>query len=139
MARGVRFTLIVAIAASWTTYVRADEEAEIVTGCHYSNAEWGEQLIDICVKENKRLRAEVLAYSEEHKPYVERCRKRSEFGWGFVKECVDKDIAAAAALKTYPDDAKDAVSACHAEYRANGPAKVKACADALLRERAKPK
>lgn len=65
-----------------------DEEAQIVTTCHYANAEWGTDMINRCIEENRRLRAEVLALPPEHAGAVARCRDSAELGWTWVKECV---------------------------------------------------
>jgi hypothetical protein len=110
----------------------ADEEDEIVTSCHYSNAEWGAEAIDRCVKENHATRALVLQYPAEHKPIVERCRRNSEWGWSWVKSCVDQDIEAEAALARYPGEKAELVDACRAELAHRGAAKVKACVDGVI-------
>jgi hypothetical protein len=105
----------------------ADEEDEIITGCHHSNAEWGTEMIDRCVKENQATRTEVLAYPTQHRHIVDRCRQRNEFGWSHVKACVDRDIEAEAALAPYPKDR--IMGKCVAEYAHRGAAAVKACVD----------
>jgi hypothetical protein len=112
----------------------ADEEDEIVTGCHHSNAEWGAAMIDRCIKDNQATRAEVLAYPAQHQRIVDRCRQRNEFGWSHVKACVDGDIEAEAALTAYPKQHMSAMNRCHAEYAHRGAAVVKACVDKLIGE-----
>lgn len=70
-----------------------DEEAQIVTTCYYANAEWGTDMINRCVEENRRLRADVLALPEAYSSAVRRCRASSELGWTWVKACVMKEVA----------------------------------------------
>ncbi|MBM3396483.1 MAG: hypothetical protein FJY37_18025 [Betaproteobacteria bacterium] len=72
------------------TSAYADEEAQIVTTCHYANAEWGYDMMQLCITENRALRDEVLRLGPEHAGAVERCRKQAEFGWAWVKQCVLK-------------------------------------------------
>lgn len=117
-------------AAALTTNAHAeDEEAEIVVSCYYSNGEWGVEMVDVCVKENHAFRAEVLAYPAEHKAVVEHCRKGSSRGWKWVKNCVDKDIAAATALSQYGPELKQLIDVCEFEWRGAGAARVKSCVD----------
>ncbi|MSQ58992.1 MAG: hypothetical protein EXR36_04950 [Betaproteobacteria bacterium] len=110
-------------------YAVAGEEDEIVTGCHFSNGEWGTDAIHICINENRALREQVLAYSPEHKRIVERCRRGLELGWQWVKNCVDKDIEAAAELQKYPAQFVGLIEDCEKEIGHRGAAKVKACVD----------
>jgi len=70
-----------------------DEEAQIVTTCYYANAEWGTDMVNLCVEENRRVRAEVLALPDVHAAAVRRCRASAELGWSWVKECVKKAAA----------------------------------------------
>ncbi len=111
---------------------RAGEEDEIVTGCHFSNAEWGQQMIDNCIKDNFENRALVLQYPEQHKSIVNRCRLKNEYGWSEVKKCIDKDIEAQVALKSYDGDKAAVVAACGDEFAPRGFVAVKACADKKL-------
>jgi hypothetical protein len=106
-----------------------DEAAEIVMSCHYSNAEWGTEAIDRCVKENQALREQVLQYAAAHRHIVERCRGSSEWGWAWVKNCVDRDIEAEAELAQYPKDQAASIAACQAEFGRHAFAKVKKCVD----------
>ncbi len=108
---------------------RAGEEDEIVTGCHFSNAEWGQDMIDRCVKDNFANRAAVMQYPAQYKRIVSRCRLKNEYGWDYVKACIDKDIEAEAALKSYLADKANLVTACTAEFAERGFVVVKACVD----------
>ena len=54
-----------------------------------SNAEFGSEMAQICIKENQAVRAEVARYPDEVKDIVARCSRRKEMGWGFVKKCID--------------------------------------------------
>lgn len=111
---------------------RAGEEDEIITGCHFSNAEWGQQMIDNCIKDNFANRALVMQYPEQYKPIVNRCRLKNEYGWSEVKKCIDKDIEAQAALESYGADKEYLITACDADFRHRGFVAVKACVDRKL-------
>ena len=121
--------IFIALIACSPVSALADEEDDIVTGCHFSNAEWGAQMIDLCINENRARRAEVLAYPEKYKRFVERCRRGNEYGWSMVKSCVDKDIDAEAALATYPKNQAGLIRVCEAEFTHRGVAAVKKCVD----------
>jgi hypothetical protein len=105
----------------------ADEEAEIVVGCHFSAGEWGHGAIQTCIRENQAARAEVKAYPPEHQPAVERCSRRRELGWSVVKKCVDDEIAAGPALETYARDHGEKVDWCRTHYRERGDTRVLLC------------
>jgi hypothetical protein len=109
--------------------VRAGEEDEIVTGCHFSNAEWGANMVDRCIKDNQATRAEVLQYPAKYNRYLERCRRRNENGWAWVKTCIDNDIEAETALAEYAKDKARLVALCDAEFRHRGTAAIKQCVD----------
>ncbi len=122
----------VAFSALLAFDVSADEEDEIVTGCHYSNAEWGNEMIDRCVKDNQATRAMVLQYPEQYKKIVDRCRRGNEFGWSWVKTCVDRDIEAEAALAQYPMERAGLIDVCQADVGHRGAAAVKVCVDRVI-------
>lgn len=119
----------IALAALAVTVARAGEEDEIVTGCHYSNAEWGIEMVHRCIKDNLANRELVLQYPARYKSYVARCRTKNEFGWDMVKACIDKDIEAEAALAAYPPEKGALVSACVEGLGERGPAAVKKCVE----------
>jgi hypothetical protein len=123
---GIFLSMLFSVAAI------AGEEDEIVTGCHFSNAEWGQQMIDNCIKDNFANRALVLQYPEQHKSIVNRCRLKNEYGWSEVKKCIDKDIDAQAALKSYGADKENLVAICDREFGVRGFVAVKACVDKKL-------
>ena len=50
----------------------AVEEDEIVTSCHFANAEWGSEMIDRCIRDNQATRALVLQYPDKHKAIIDR-------------------------------------------------------------------
>lgn len=117
----------------------AGEEDEIITGCHHSNAEWGAEMIDRCIKENQATRKEVLQYPAQHKRLVDRCRQQNEFGWSHVKSCVDRDIEAEAALAQYPKQHLATIDRCAAEFAPQGAVAVKACVDKSIDSASAPK
>ncbi len=110
----------------------AGEEDEIVTGCHFSNGEWGTDAIHICINENRTIRTQVLAYPAAHQRIVDRCRRGRDLGWSWVKTCVDKDIEATAALAKYPSETSGLINDCEAEVGHRGAARVKACVDKVV-------
>ena len=110
----------------------AGEEDEIVTGCHFSNAEWGTDMIDLCIKENQATRAVVLQYPEKYKRYLDRCRRGNENGWAWVKTCLDNDIDAESALAEYPKDRAGLITVCDAEFGRRGMVAIKKCVDQAL-------
>jgi hypothetical protein len=83
---------------------RADDESDIVSGCAMSNAEFGTEMIQICIKENQAARAEVERYPDALKPIVERCKRRTEMGFAMVKKCIYYHIAAWQVLEAYARD-----------------------------------
>ena len=122
----VALLLLLAFGAS------AGEEDEIVTGCHFSNAEWGADMIDLCIKENQATRAVVLQYPEKYKRYLDRCRRGNENGWAWVKTCLDNDIDAESALAEYPKDRVGLITVCDAEFGHRGMVAIKKCVDHAL-------
>ena len=122
----IALLLLLAFGAS------AGEEDEIVTGCHFSNAEWGTDMIDLCIKENQATRAVVLQYPEKYKRYLDRCRRGNENGWAWVKTCLDNDIDAESALAEYPEDRAGLITVCDAEFGHRGMVAIKKCVDHAL-------
>jgi hypothetical protein len=110
----------------------ADDESDIVSGCAMSNAEWGVEMIQLCVTENKTARAAVLAYPQEYKGLVERCSRRREMGWGMVKRCVDDDIAAKPVLEGYAKDHASLLEQCQEEFRGRELSRIKLCVETAL-------
>lgn len=106
-----------------------DELAEIVSSCHFSNAEFGVQMIERCITDNKAVREQVLRTPVEHEAIVNRCRASSERGWDWVKKCVDADIDAKSALQKYPKEQTTDILRCHAEFGSSAYARVKKCVD----------
>lgn len=117
----------------------AGEEDEIVTGCHFSNAEWGTEAIHRCIEVNRATRALVLSYPAQYKRIVDRCRQMNEYGWDWVKICVDRDIEAEVALTAYPSERIQLIDACQREFAHLGTARVKACVDELLAAPSSPR
>lgn len=109
-----------------------EEEAQIVTTCHYGNAEWGNDMIQRCIDENRALRAEVLRMPAEYADALLRCRQSAELGWTWVKTCVLKDAAARDALEAYPREAVMLIEACKREFGGQGFVAVRDCADRML-------
>lgn len=110
----------------------AGEEDEIVTGCHFANAEWGNEMIERCVRDNQATREIVLKYPAQHKPIIDRCRRGNDNGWAWVKTCVDNDIEAQLALAQYPKEIAGLIDLCNAEFALRGAALVKKCVDGAL-------
>jgi hypothetical protein len=128
----MRTVLIAAILASLPLAALADDDSDIVTGCLMSNAEFGNEMAQICIKENQAARAEVARYPDELKVTVERCTRRKEMGWGIVKKCIDDDIAAGPALEAYARDHAALVERCQDEFRGREATRIKHCVDQAL-------
>src|SRR5260221_11355523 len=98
-------TLILAITlALASSACLADDDSDIISGCAMSNAEFGTEMIGICIKENQAARAEIARYPAEMKDIFAGCSRRQEMGWGFVRKCIDDDIAAEPDLEQYARD-----------------------------------
>ena len=76
----MKTTVLAAILLLASGACLADDDSEIVSGCAMSNAEFGTEMIDICVKENQAARAEIARYPAQMKKIVERCSRRKEMG-----------------------------------------------------------
>jgi|GEM_PF-2117669 hypothetical protein len=124
--------ILATIVALYSTVCLADDDSDIISGCAMSNAEFGTEMIQICIKENQAARAEVGRYPDELKPIVERCTRRKEMGWGIVKKCIDEDIAAMAALEAYSRDHGPLIEHCQQEFRGREIARIKLCVDKAL-------
>jgi squalene cyclase len=122
----------VALLVLFSASAFAAEEDEIVTGCHFSNAEWGSDMIDRCIKDNQATRAVVLQYPEKYKRFLDRCRRGNANGWAWVKTCIDKDIEAELALADYPKDRAGLIAVCDAEFGRRGMVAVKDCVDQAI-------
>ena len=94
-----------------------------------SNAEFGSQMAQICIRENQAVRAEVARYPDEVKDIVTRCTRRKEMGWGIVKKCIDDDIAAAPVLEAYARDHGPLLERCQEEYRGREASRIKLCVE----------
>ena len=110
----------------------ADENDDIVNGCNFSNAEFGTVAIRICIKDNQAARAAVSQYPEEVKDIVARCVRGREMGWSMVKQCIDNDIEAEAALANYGREHDSSMEKCKTEFGRRGAARIKACVDQAI-------
>lgn len=125
----IGYSLLLALTALTTV---AGEEDEIVTTCHFANAEWGLEMVERCIRDNQEMRKIVLQFPEIHKPIVERCRRGNDNGWAWVKTCVDNDIEAQSALAQYPKEIAGLIDLCDSEFGLRGAALVKKCVDRAL-------
>ena len=123
---------IAAVLALISSACLADDDSEIVSGCAMSNAEFGTEMIDICVKENQAARADIARYPVEYKKIVERCSRRSEMGWGIVKKCIDEDIAAGPILQAYAREHPALLGHCQEEFFGREASRIKLCVDMAL-------
>ncbi len=110
----------------------ADDDSDIVSGCIMSNAEFGNEMAQICIRENREARAEVERYPEEVKPIVVRCSRRKELGCGIVKQCVDDDIAALPVLEAYARDHGPLLERCQQEFRGREASRIRLCVEMAL-------
>jgi len=124
--------ILAAILLLSSTTCLADDDSEIVTGCLMSNAEFGTEMAQICIKRNQSVRAEVSRYPEAVKDIVELCSRRKEMGWDFVKKCIDDDIAATPVLKVYARDYGPLLARCQIEYLGREASRIKLCVETAL-------
>jgi hypothetical protein len=126
-------TIILAGALLFSsTACLADDDSDIVSGCAMSNAEFGTEMIDVCVKENQAARADIARYPAEMKKIVDRCSRRKEMGWGVVKKCIDEDIAAGPVLEAYARDHGPLLAQCQNEFYGREASRIKLCVDKAL-------
>jgi hypothetical protein len=128
----VKPLILAAMLALSSTACWADDDSDIVTGCLMSNAEFGSDMAQICIKENQAVRAEVARYPDEFKDIVANCSRRKEMGWGFVKKCIDDDIAAGPVLEAYARDHGPLLERCQEEYRGREASRIKTCVETAL-------
>jgi hypothetical protein len=107
----------------------SEEESEIIVGCHFSMGEWGQEGIQMCIRENMAVRAEVRAYPEEHQQIVERCARRRELGWSVVKKCVDDEIAAGPALVAHARAHREKVDWCRERFFGHSDTRILICVE----------
>ena len=124
--------IVAAIMVLSSSACRADDDSEIVTGCLMSNAEFGSEMAQICIKRNQSVRAEVARYPDEVKDIVELCSRRKEMGWDLVKKCIDDDIAAAPVLEVYARDHGPLLERCQIEYLGREASRIKHCVDKAI-------
>jgi hypothetical protein len=130
---GRRAVLLLATMLLLPLAVRgAEDEADIVVGCHLSIGEFGYEAIDLCVRENRAARAEVRQLPSELQGIVARCTSRWEPQWVMVKRCIEGDRAAAAALAAYPSEQGQTIERCRDQFGESGDARVKKCVDQAL-------
>ena len=110
----------------------ADDDSDIISGCAMSNAEFGTEMIDICVKENQAARADIARYPAQYGKIVERCSRRKEMGWGIVKKCIDEEIAAGPVLEAYARDHGPLLEHCQDEFFGREASRIKLCVEKAL-------
>ena len=110
----------------------ADDDSDIVSGCAMSNAEFGTEMIDICVRENQAARAEIARYPAEMKKIVDRCSRRKEMGWGIVKKCIEEDIAAGPVLEAYAREHGALLEQCREQFFGREASRIKLCVEKAL-------
>ena len=135
----MRTSVLAAVLLLHCAAVCADEFDDIVNGCSSSNAEFGVVAIQICIRDNQAARAAVMAYPEEAKEIVARCARRSDWGWPMVKQCIDNDIDAEAALAKYGSEHESLMEQCKTQYGLRGAARIKACVDQSIEAGRSPK
>jgi hypothetical protein len=124
--------ILAAILVLSSSACRADDDSDIVSGCAMSNAEFGTEMIQVCIKENQAARAEVARYPDEVKNIVARCSRRKEMGWGIVKKCIDDDIAAVPVLEAYARDHGPLLEHCQQEFWGREVSRIKLCVDKAI-------
>ncbi len=128
----MRNLVLAAFLALFSAAGVADDESDIVTGCLMSNAEFGHEMAQICINENKAARAEVQRYPEQYKSLVERCTRRKLAGWGIVKKCIDDDIASLPVLEAYARDHGPLLDRCRNEFWGREVSRIRLCVEHAL-------
>jgi len=123
------FAITLALASSACL---ADDDSDIISGCAMSNAEFGTEMIGICIKENQAALAEIARYPGEMKDIIARCSRRKEMGWGIVKKCIDDDVAAGPVLEAYARDHGPLLEHCQDEFRGREASRIKLCVEKAL-------
>lgn len=131
-------SLILALALSGPVAGLCDEaeelKASIVVRCIYSAGEFGNQLVDICVKADLAAAQALRNYPPQSAVIVNRCTARlQDDGWERIKMCADGDIAAEAALSSLGAAQADLIASCRAKAGRFGSVKVKACVEDALK------
>lgn len=124
--------LALALAAPVSGVCDEAEElrASIVVRCIYHAGEFGNQLVDICVKADLAAALALRDYPPQSAAIVNRCAERlQDDGWERIKMCADDDIVAEAALAALDPAQAQILAACRAKAGRFGSAKVKACVD----------
>lgn len=129
---GITGFVALALALASCACLADDDDADIVTGCLMSNAEFGTEMAQICIEENKAARAEVARYPDEYKNIVKRCTRRKEMGWGIVKKCIDDDIAAGPILEIYARDHGELLEKCQSRYWGREASRIRLCVEMAL-------
>jgi hypothetical protein len=111
---------------------RADEDADIVTGCHFSVGEFGNEAINMCIRDQQAARADVGRYPDSVRNIVARCSQRWEPDWILAKRCIDRDVAAAAALESYAKDHGPILDWCREKFGELGDARVQRCVEQAI-------
>ncbi len=124
-------TILVAATLA-PAFGQADDDSDIVTGCLLSNAEFGTEMAQICIRENLEARAEVARYPEEVKDIVANCSRRKLAGWGVVKKCIDDDIAAAPVLERFAQEHAQVLAQCQEQFRGREAARIRTCVETAL-------
>ena len=128
----MRTIILAAILALSSSACLADDDADIVTGCLMSNAEFGVEMAQLCIRENQAARAAVLRYPDDVKEVVVRCSRRTDMGWEFIRKCIDDDIAAVPALEAYAMEHGPLVARCRDELGGQGAASMKLCVEKAI-------
>lgn len=113
----------------------ADEAGElrawVVARCLYHAGEFGNELVDICVKADLAAAQALREYPPRSAAIVEGCTARLlDGGWEKIKMCADADIAAEEALARFDPRHGSLIAECRTKVGRFGSAKVRACADA---------
>jgi hypothetical protein len=125
--------LLAALIAASPLACLADDDSDIVTGCLMSNAEFGSDMAQICIRDNRAALAEVGRYPDEVKGIVKRCSRRKEMGWVVVKKCIDDDIAAGPVLEAYARDHRPLLERCQEQFHGREATRIKLCVEHALR------
>lgn len=108
--------------------------ASIVVRCLYQAGEFGNQLVDICVKEDLAAALALQKYPPKSTMIVELCAERLQAdGWARIKMCADEDIAAEEALARLDPRYGSLIAECRAKAGRFGSARALTCVQDALK------
>jgi len=90
-------TVVVMASFIWASTAFAQTSADTVTRCIFDIGEFGNEAVDMCVKQDLAAEKELKTYSLDSAEVIADCTMRMKAGgWAMVKRCVDRTLAGGA-------------------------------------------